>query len=243
MCNVTVVSSDSTTAKLITRSKTCGVELDFSNRFIEYYATSKKASRLKSDIAIYVEPKIDSGYPDIVIAQYDKSFMDDWRSDRHSLSDDDLRIMSFLIKTNGADIDSIVSSLGFTYRAASRSVELLCDCHMVTRRAKRWMPARLGSYFGVKKLVAIEAKVSAPREALVQAVRNTRFASHSYALLGADHPARSTLDLYQGKGIGIIAGGGFVEAVKPIKHKLPTSYVTLKFNEWIGRQLDKGEIA
>lgn len=242
MCNIAVISDNSPTAKLVTRPKTHGAELDFSNRFIEHYVHSKKASRLKSDIAIYVEPKIDSGYPDIVIAQYDKSFMSDWCDERHLLCDDDLRIMSFLIKAKGANIDTITQTLGFSYCKVSRSVELLCDCRMVARKAKKWVPVRLGSYFGVKKLVAIEAKVSAPREALDQAVRNTRFASHSYALLGANQPALSTLDLYQGRGIGIIAGERFTEAVKPVKYKLPTSYVTLKFNEWIGRQLDKGEI-
>jgi hypothetical protein len=242
MGSISVIDKSNQDAGLIVRTQTQGPELDFMNDYIEDYKNKHKAKRRKSDIAIYVEPKIDSGYPDVVIAHYSRSFMDNWSEDRQKLTDRDLKILSYLLKTTSADIDDIVVRLGFTYKEASKSIELLSDCRIVTGKTKCYKTANITSYFGINKLIAVETKIGNSRAALCQAIQNTRYASHAYALLDSECPHDKTINEYRNFGVGILAGAKFAEVLNPVKRNLPMSYVALKFNEWIGRQLALGEI-
>jgi predicted transcriptional regulator len=242
MSEVSVINKSSSKVGLIVRTQTKGPELDLLNSFIEQYVKAYVSRSLKSDIAIYVEPKIDSGYPDLVIAQYNKSFMNNWTPNRSSLTDNDLRILSYLLKTTEASVEDIVATLGFSQRETSKSIEVLSDCRIVIKKANSYRAAKTTSFFGIKKLTAVETKIGSSKEALTQAMQNTRFASHSYALLDSSNPNRNTVKEYEKFGVGILAGEKFSEIIKPVKRDLPTSYVALKFNEWIGRQLLAGEI-
>jgi predicted transcriptional regulator len=242
MNSISVIDKNSQSAGLIVRTQTQGPELDFTNDFIEYYKSRNETRRGKFDIAIYVEPKIDSGYPDVVIAHYSRAFMDNWSDSRRRLTDRELKVLSYLLRTASADIDDIVVRLGFSYKEASKSIELLSDCHIVTGKTKNHKTANITSYFGINKLIAVETKIGNSKEALCQAIQNTRYASHSYALLDSQCPKDTTVSGYRNFGVGIFAGAKFSEILNPIKRALPTSYVALKFNEWIGRQLVSGEI-
>ena len=55
---------------LYTRPSTQGAELDLVEDFIEYYIHNFLKSNKTNNLAIFVEPKVASGFPDIVFASY-----------------------------------------------------------------------------------------------------------------------------------------------------------------------------
>lgn len=242
MGNVSVVAENHPKVRLRVRSQTCGPERDYMNAFIKDYSANIKARNLKSDTVLYIEPRIDSGYPDIVSVRYNDAAMDNWVPERLALDDDDLRILSHLIYTNGADIDDLVSELGFSLRKASRSIELLNDCHLVERKSHQWKSVKRASFLSVNNITAIEVKLSDARSVRAQAVRNTRFSSCSYALLNIERPSQTLADSFSKAGIGLLVGSSYSEIVKPCRHPLPIGYVALRFNEWVCSLLALGEI-
>lgn len=242
MGNVSVVAENHPAMKLKVRSQTCGPELNYMNAFIEGYTANIRARNLKSSVVLYVEPRIDSGYPDIVAVRYSDSAMDNWVPERRQLDDDDLRILSHLIYENGANIDDVVSELGFSYKKVSKSIELLYDCRLVKRKSQQWKAVKRRDFFAVNDIAAIEVKLNDARSVRLQAMRNTRFASSSYALLGIEKPSNSLADSFRRAGIGLLAGSSYSEVVKPCRRSLSTGYIALRFNEWVCAQLAQGEI-
>ncbi|MCH3975182.1 MAG: hypothetical protein LKF49_04105 [Bifidobacterium tibiigranuli] len=238
MDNTTVIEQCCLKENLRVRKPTEGPEIDLVRRFVEDVCNRNAHSSRRTREIVFLEPRIDSGYPDIVIAHYDDSVLDDWSLDRALLSDTELRILSYLVQRHcGLYEDDLTQTLGFSMSRMTESLQLLADCHMVNRIGKRWKAAGRSSFLGIRKLVTIEAKMSSAASALSQAFRNTRFASHSYVLLGSSHPTTKTCEAYERLGVGLLASSRFEEIVKPEKHMLPGCYVTLQFNEWIGRSL------
>lgn len=220
------------------RKQTEGPEIDLVRKFVDSLCERNSHSSRKTHDVVFLEPHIDSGYPDIVIARYDDSVLDNWVENRCSLTSVDLRILSYFMQQDrGLYPEEITHVLGFDEKALNMSLALLSDCHLVKKNGKRWKSEKKSSFLGIRKLVAIEAKMSDTTGALTQAFRNTRFASHSYALLGSKNPVSRTKDVYRKFGVGIFAGDNFEELVKPETHRLPGCYVTLQFNEWIAAKM------
>ena len=238
MCDTMVIQQCSLHECFKMRKHTEGPEIDLVREFVNSLCERNTHSSRKTKDIVFLEPHIDSGYPDIVVARYDDSVLDNWVEDRCALTDIDLRILSYFMQQNrGLYLEEITHVLGFDEKELSASLALLSDCHLVKRNGKRWRSEKKSSFLGIHKLVAIEAKMSDTACALTQAFRNTRFASHSYALLGSQNPVSRTKDLYRKFGVGIFAGDNFEEIVKPEAHRLPGCYVTLQFNEWIAAKM------
>jgi hypothetical protein len=212
------------------------------NAFINSYCSLVEAKRLKSDVAVFVEPKIDSGYPDIVIVYYNDNYMMHWTQERNRLSDDDLKILALVFKASKCTVDEIATTFGFSHQRALKSIELLADCGILQQQGKRWKTTNKSSFFGIKRVVAIEAKIGNAKKALPQAIMNTRFSTQSYSLIDITNPAQKTISEYKSLGIGIIAGDKYSTVLESAQRKLPVSCTTLKFNDWIGRQIARGKI-
>jgi len=88
----------------------------------------------------------------------------------------------------------------------------------------------------IKKLIAVEAKLSNVSGVVDQSFVNTRFASHSYALINSINPASETIQRFAEHGIGLYSRGTrFKKHLEAKQYNLPSSYVSYQFNEWIGR--------
>ena len=207
--------------------------------FVEMLQDRCKTS---SDTVLFLEPRIDSGYPDLVQVTYSPAFMDRWTADRMLLEDDDLRILAYLSHARGASEKGVANSLGMNGSIVSRSLELLHICGMANLSSNCWRASKRSAFFGVVGITAYEAKMSAPGSALRQALINTRFASSSCALIASSTPSCKTVDSFSRTGIGLFSGPDFTQSVRPKKGTLPNCYVTLKFNEWVARLLCKGAI-
>ncbi|EHF1094954.1 hypothetical protein J0S19_001609, partial [Enterococcus faecalis] len=223
---------------LYTRTNTLGKEYDLVVEFISYYREYFFRYNKRKKLAIFIEPKIESAFPDIVIASYDDGAFNQWKSVRNTINTQDLKILTILIKNKGCKSEYL-SELGFSDNQILKSLEKLIDCEMVFRSKEQWKPRRLDSYFGIKQLIAVEAKISDIKSVYSQTLMNTWFASESYALTISKKPHDQTKDMFYEKGLGLYTKSDKFRKIIPAKKmSLPTSYISLQFNEWIGKSLN-----
>lgn len=225
------------------RKTTVGPEAELVSSFLHDGMEGKGYSFKSEHMAVFIEPRIDSGFPDIVIAEYRPEFFKHWRMARNELSSLDLKLLSYLYGNKGADSSQIRNQLRLRDSVVLKSTELLLDADLIVRDKERrlWLPKPIEETFGLNRLIAVEAKVCNNKEVLDQAALNCWFASESYALTPVvpnDEFARSARDA----GVGVVAGNvrrSFRRVIKPRSLPLPSSYASWLFNEWIGKRLTK----
>lgn len=238
MNQVMIIKNSRPDIGLYTRSATLGDEYELVGQFIEYYCYRFIRSNKKTQLAVFVEPRIDSGFPDIVFASYLPSITDNWSDKREALSVFDLKLLSYLCTTEGAVGAKIISTLGFPEKQTLTSLEKLMDAKLVSYRDCSWRVRGLRHVFSLTKLIAIEAKLNDIKKVVEQTHLNTRFASHSYALTNSAHPVGETVRTFKRFGLGLYGKDSqFRRIVEAKQYTLPSSYLSFQFNEWIGRSI------
>ena len=225
------------------RRVTLGPEHDLVLDFIENGLTGKGYSFRFDQCAIFVEPRIDSGFPDIVLAEFKNGFYSHWSSARNELTSSELKMLTVLYALKSADYDAIRANMRLSPSAVAKSLELLYDADLIERdrNERKWRPLPLDETFGIKRLIAIEAKTCNNQEVLNQAALNRWFASESYALT-PNSPDATFIERAKHAGIGMVSAtrrNVYRRCVKPRQYALPSSYASWQFNEWIGRRLSK----
>ena len=81
---------------LYTRPATLGKEYSLVEQFIGYYCHAFSQNNKKTRLAVFVEPRIDSGFPDVVFASYLPSISGNWSDKRELLDVFDLKLLSYL---------------------------------------------------------------------------------------------------------------------------------------------------
>lgn len=103
----------------ISRTVTQGDEFEMVSRYINYLITVYKRSKCKN-AAIFIEPQIDSGYPDIVIVEYTSKLGANWNDFRWDLTNTDLKILYQIQMQKYVSVDELSDLLGFTNDDALR---------------------------------------------------------------------------------------------------------------------------
>jgi hypothetical protein len=223
---------------LFTRPATLGDEYELVEQFIEYYCHTFIRNNKKTQLAVFVEPRIDSGFPDVVFASYLPSITDNWSDMREALDVYDLKLLSYLCTTEKALGAKLISTLGFPEKQTVTSLERLMDAKLVSYRDHSWRVRELRDVFSLTKLIAVEAKLNDINRVVEQTHLNTRFASHSYALTNSAHPQGETVKIFKRFGIGLYGKDSqFRRIVEARQYTLPSSYLSFQFNEWIGKSI------
>jgi hypothetical protein len=181
---------------------------------------------------VFVEPRINGHYPDLVAVFWDKRRTLKWPHSRASLTSQEVRYLHLLHKVERISIDELVCSIG--RHPTERLVTRLLDAQVATLRNWYLVRRPLRDIFAVARIVAFEAKVSDWRAGLQQAFLNSWFSSESFLLL----PRRATqLELLKRAaelGVGIIGEEQSLARpdVKARKERIPKSYASWLFNEW-----------
>ena len=68
------------------RASTQGEEFDLVKEFIEYYSSRFLRDNKVNNLAIFIEPHIVSGFPDIVFVSYSPTILDNWNQSRKALT-------------------------------------------------------------------------------------------------------------------------------------------------------------
>jgi len=238
MSQVMVIKNSCPDIGLYTRPATLGDEYSLVEQFIEYYCHMFMRNNRKTQLAVFVEPRIDSGFPDVVFASYLPSITDNWSDQRGVLDVHDLKLLAYLCSVKTALGARLISTLGFPEKQTITSLEKLMDAKLISYQDHSWRVRKLRDVFSLTKLIAVEAKIKDISRVVEQTHLNTRFASHSYALTNSEHPQNETVRTFKKLGIGLYGKGSqFRRIVEAKQHTLPSSYLSFQFNEWIGKSL------
>jgi hypothetical protein len=181
-------------------------------------------------VTIFREPRLASGFPDLVAVVWKESVTGRWASARRDLRTSDLRVMHHLAVT-GQPVDIATLTLLFPLQA-ERSLERLLLSGMVHYSRGHWKARSLSNNFAARRIVAVEAKVSEWRAALDQAFLNTWFTPESYILIPALPRKTTLLEAALQRGIGVLCQERTAWNFAPHVTRTPRSYASWLFNEW-----------
>ena len=216
-----------------------GPETDFLNRFVEKYVG--QFCRTKQHYALFHEPLLPTGYPDLVVVAYNPERYNSWTNERAQLGIIDLKVLHHLYFVKSATSSTMEKQLGFDSKFLFRSLERLMDASLISRTKQRWSPRPLKHAYGISNIKTIEAKISDWRNVFNQANMNRCFSSESCVLSPVLRPSLQVISRAKEKGIGMYSMT-LNERVKIVQkpersNGLPVSYASWLFNEWIGRQI------
>ena len=219
---------------LFVRTVTEGEEICLVKEFIEYYCSRFLKKNKNKNLAVFVEPRILSGFPDVVFATYLPSIERNLTEERKRLDTNDLKVLVKILHSNEINGAGLISSLKLPEKQTISSLEHLIDAKMITYKKGSWKPRPMRDVFSIEKLVAVEAKINNVNRVIQQTIVNTWFASHSYALTTTTAPQSGTINAFHKHKIGLYCKDrSFIKIVEAPSFALPSSYISLKFNEWI----------
>lgn len=202
------------------------------DRLVNTFLASKPLT-LSENLAVKVfrEPRIEAGFPDIVLAVYEPTRSDGWSDARESLQTDDFRVLQGLMSLGRCGKQKLQSSLDWNI---GPSLNRLYQAGLVYRATNTWGVRSLRDIFFLRRLIAVEAKIDDWSSGVRQANRNRWFASESYLLLGQDHISDELHQLCLKRGIGLLQTGSSLE--EPVINgevgNIPRSHVSWLFNNW-----------
>lgn len=213
------------------RSPTSGPELDLVREYLATYLPPTPRGQRRS---IFLEPKLESGYPDVVVVYWHPLVANQWKPERAQLTKGDLRILHFLSIGGPATVEQLKEYFPSRLQASLRR---LAEAGVIWGTKNTWRARTLRRTFAIKRLIAIEAKIDEWRRGFRQATQNLWFASESYLLLASAPRDPTIFELAEELGIGVLDKGRAIpDALHPARHHpIPRSYASWLFNEWVWR--------
>ena len=80
-------------------------------------------SNKTNNLAIFVEPKVASGFPDIVFASYSPKILENWSEQRENLETNDLKVLSQLLMTKGSTGSELITRLKMPEKDTIQAIE------------------------------------------------------------------------------------------------------------------------
>lgn len=213
------------------RQPTPGPEIEL----VEEYVKSRLPRPPRGQqMTVFLEPEIESGFPDIVAVYWHVGTVANWSTARAELSNLDIRVAHFLAMAGASTLDFVRR---FFNKSVLNSLERLRNANIISQNSRSLRLRSLNEVFAVRRLIAIEAKIEQWRVGLHQAVQNTWFASESYLLLPRVPPRSRLLDLALRFGIGVRTCDQNLDISDclPRRDRIPKSYASWLFNEWVWR--------
>lgn len=200
----------------------------------EYVVSCLPPPSRGQSLTVFIEPEIESGFPDIVAVYTQVATTRRWTAARACLTKVDVRMAHFLATMGASDFGRLAR---FFPTNPKGSLERLLSAGVVRNAAGTWRLRALQDVFAVRRLVAIEAKVFDWQEGLQQAFQNVWFASESYLLLPRLPQAPLLLEEASRFGVGLRVLGQPLDSSElcPRTAQIPRSYASWLFNEWVWR--------
>lgn len=208
-----------------------GPEVKLVQQYIETNLPLPRSGQCRS---IFLEPKLESGYPDAVVVYWNLAIAEQWDNKRLELTTADLRLLQYLSTFRSSTVPQLIELYGTQIYG---NIEHLFEAKLIKKRGKNWAARPLNSIFAVRRIISIEAKLDDWRQGLIQTVQNTWFASESYLLLPQLKKRTNVIDEVSRFGVGLITLNCRINVpvVKSNRFSLPRSYASWLFNEWVWR--------
>ena len=219
------------------RISTKGDEFDLVNNYIEYI--QGKYQKKKTNLAIFIEPQLDSGYPDIVLIEYNDLKKERWNCERSKLNNIDLKILFEIYRVNSMQTSKLKELLAFSIEQINLSIQKLEKSNLITVTTTRncVRKKRLKDFYRIRKITSIEAKINKWHDVFEQSYTNQWFANESYILMNKISNIACNYQCEEA-GVGIIVNKAnkFIQIISGKRLDLPVSFMALLFNEWIWRK-------
>lgn len=188
---------------------------------------------LRGDRHLLCEASMPTGQPDIVVVAGERSGS---RSPR--LSTVQLKLTHHLWNWGPQETASLAQQLLMSPSRVEAVLFPLQEMGRVREANGRWRAASLRSAYNVRRIVAIEAKVSAWRRALAQARANQWFASSSYILMPSRSISVAAVNEARILGVGVLSysRGKVRRELRPTEQPIPISY-----GSWLVSDLVMGD--
>ena len=225
---------------ILSRPITKGQEFDMVLEFIDFKKETFKTTDHKQ-LAVFVEIKINDAYPDVIFVEYDPSMYEKWNINRNKLTMSDLKLLYYIYSKRKVVTTRAIKELSIQYKPLLGSLEALIDAELVDRIDGYWVVPNRKDVFGVKRIEAVEAKISKWDKAIQQAIVNKSFASESFVLSKRKRiPDATVVERMNSFGIGIyLYDSNQFSCYSPACHnKFPANYNSLYLNECIGRVIN-----
>lgn len=222
------------------RPITKGEEFDMVSEFINFKKECFKPTTQKQ-MAIFIETKINGAYPDVIFTEYDPRFYEQWNGKRNKLSTTDLKLLHFIFSKRNVTSQRIIKELSIQYKTLLQSLEALIDAQLIDRKDGCWIVPNRNEVFGVKRIEAVEAKISKWDKVVQQAIVNKTFASESFVLSKRKRePDTEVVEKFSSFGIGIYLYDDkqFSCYAQASHNRFPSNYNSIYLNECIGRILN-----
>jgi hypothetical protein len=225
-------STPSTALGPACRTPRPGPETDLVDRFVAWLAGSITHSPGLCT-TLFREPRLLSGFPDLVAVTWHAPTAERWTGARKQLSTGDLRLVQLLVSTGPKHTQSLQSLVG---RRQVTRLPLLREAGLLIERAGTWRVRRLRDAFAVRGIIAFEAKIADWSQALAQASANRWFASESYVLLPTAPRRVDAASEAARLGVGIWIEGKNTPLLAAVTNsEQPVSFASWLFNEWAWR--------
>lgn len=226
---VTVIDGEMTSSKLTAsfRRRRPGPEAELVDWFLDVWPVKVPRG---CRITVFREPRLESGFPDLVLVVWNVQAARRWNPLRASLTHQHIRLMQFILGAGSVSHRCLTETFS---KKVLKYLSRLEEAEMVRKAGESWEALDLSKSFATRNIVAIEAKMSEWTVALDQAFLNTWFASTSYVLV-PHMPKRSRIlqsAVSRGVGVWAQADTGKPQAI-PNTGRLPVSYASWQFNEW-----------
>ena len=225
------------------RTSAQGKEFLMVQQFVEYL-NEKYRKYTNKKAMIFIEPQIETGFPDIVIVEFYSFPPIGWNAARSNLNTTDLKILFFIQTSSDLTIDRISCILGFPREIVEETILRLKNARMIKLfKNGKVSKVPLERYCRIKKIVAVEAKINKWNEAIRQANNNAWFSTESYVLLNKNNFSKRVSDTCNKYGVGIMLLNGVLKRAKDSTYRsFPVSFASLQFNEWLIRYYHKENI-
>ena len=190
-----------------------------------------------SEVLLLREPDLPTGVPDLLAIE--PRALRSTIPARRNLRLQHLQMLQLLAESGPKTIAEVEHLLNYPPKKSLLILGELEAAGLIIRERERFISRRVSKVFFVKRIVAIEAKMRAWRDALEQAVANMWFASHSYILIPALRCLETVRKEAKKFGVGVLVFDGEKTriALRSRKQQIPASYGSWLINEWAVRQM------
>ena len=221
-----------TRSRYIRRARKVGAETRLMSTYVSEIRKVLKESG--KNFAVFVEPMLPTGYPDCVVVEYDAKAYDR-RKKCPKQSELNRKVRFVVMKHGGIRSDELSSLLGYTEDSVVESLKALREVGLVRLHAGRWYAVKRCD--GIKKITAIEGKLTGWKKAVEQAVVDSTFANESYILMPKVTDRAMEYAKHSGVGVYAKPKSKLFSVMVPALPVEAASHIGLYFDEWICNRL------
>lgn len=201
---------------------------------VDVFLDKLRITGLKGDdVVVFQEPRIESGFPDIVIVITSRKTASAWPEARLSLTPFDMRLIHHISENGYCEESELLELFGNGFRD---SIDRLHKAKMVRKRGHIWENYSINKIYAVKSIISIEVKIEKTKQALHQAFLNKWFTDKSYVALPRLPRCSHLIETAKKYGVGFCTPEDCVFNLHDRRtSNNPRSYASWLFNEWAWR--------